>query len=116
MKTVIEQLEEFIERMKQGKFPCNAWLEDRNMKVYVRHGRHVINGEMRETMDLANVEVTHKGKGRYKKFMEAAHEMNPWDGTYHENTLNSRLADHHRRTGKIECGDPDCPCFYRAKK
>ncbi len=117
MKTVIKQLAEFIERMKQGKFPQNAWLEDSKMKVYVRHGHHCIEGEMRETLDIANVEVSekHQGKGLYKKFVEAAHEMNPWGITFHENTLNARLADHHRRSGKIETGNEYCPCFYRKK-
>jgi hypothetical protein len=94
MKTVIEQLAEFI-KDSENSYTNNLWLQDDIMKVYVRKGRHMVYpGKLSTTLDIAAVEVDEdkQGQGYWTDFLDKAHEMNPWEATYVENTLNPVLA------------------------
>lgn len=70
----------------------SQWLGDDEMKVYVRKGRHMVDGKMRITLDIAAVEVYEQSQGTFKNFLQRAHETHPWDGTYAECVHNPRLA------------------------
>lgn len=94
MKTVLEQLVDFIKESEE-KHVYNLWLGDDTMKVYVRKGRHMVYpGKLSTTLDIASVEVDEdkQGQGVFSDFLDKAHEMNPWDATYIENVLNPVLA------------------------
>jgi len=94
MKTVIEQLADFI-KSSEDSHTNNLWLQDDIMKVYVRKGRHMVYpGKLSTTLDIAAVEVDEdkQSQGHWTAFLDKAHEMNPWEATYVENTLNPILA------------------------
>jgi hypothetical protein len=93
--TVLEKLRKFIDEGKDAGYVPPMWLDDDDMKVYVRKGRHILQGgKIRVTLDIANVTVEEdkRGKGIFSKFLEQAHEMNPWDATYVECVHNQDLA------------------------
>lgn len=94
--TVLEKLRKFIDEGKDAGYVPPMWLDDDDMKVYVRKGRHILQagGKIRVTLDIANVTVEEdkRGKGIFSKFLEQAHEMNSWDATYVECVHNQDLA------------------------
>ena len=94
--TVLEKLRKFIDERKDAGYVFPMWLDDDDMKVYVRKGSHIlqVGGKIRATLDIANVTVDEdkRGKGIFSKFLEQAHEMNPWDATYVECVHNKDLA------------------------
>lgn len=92
MKTVLEQLNDFIEDSK-FKRTNNKWLCDELMNVYVRKGVHLISGAVSCTLDIASVEVREENQqqGLWTKFIKAAHQVNPWEATYVESVLNPFL-------------------------
>ena len=103
MKTVIEQLVDFINDAEE-KHVYNLWLSDDIMQVYVRKGRHVIySGKLSTTLDIASVTVAeeYQEQGFWTNFLNKAHEMNPWEATYIENTLNPVLTTSLFRHGWI---------------
>lgn len=98
MKTVIEQLADFIDALEnktpENYAPANLWLQDDVMKVYVRKGRHIISsGKISTTLDVANVEVDEakQGQGYWTKFISEAHKLNPWEATFIELVHNPIL-------------------------
>lgn len=50
----------------------NMWIEDDNIKVYVRKSTRFIEGEMKPFLDIASVLVDEQGKGTFTKFMTDA--------------------------------------------
>lgn len=94
--TVLEKLKEFIDEGKDSGYVPPKWIDDDDMKVYVRKGRHMLQagGKIRVTLDIANVTVDEdkRGQGIFSNFLEHAHEMNPWDATYVECVHNQDLA------------------------
>lgn len=93
--TVLERLKEFVDEGKDSGYVPPKWIDDDDMKVYVRKGRHILQaGKVRVTLDIANVTVEEdkRGKGIFSNFLEKAHEMNPWDATYVECVHNQDLA------------------------
>jgi hypothetical protein len=94
--TVLEKLKEFIDEGKDSGYVPPKWIDDDDMKVYVRKGRHLLKpgGKMQVCLDIASVEVDEdkRGKGIFSNFLEKAHEMNPWDATYVECVHNQDLA------------------------
>jgi hypothetical protein len=89
--SILEQLTTFL-KDSQDHFKANQWLSDDKMQVYVRKANRYLEGKRKVTLDIANVEVYHRGKGTFTRFLEAVHEMNPWDATYVECVLNPRFA------------------------
>ena len=94
MKTVLEQLADFIKESEET-YTRNLWLGDDKMKVYVRKGRHILGfGKLVWTLDIASVEVDEdkQGQGLWTDFLDKAHEMNPWEATHVECVHNPILA------------------------
>lgn len=83
MQTLIQQLEQFLQKAEE-RFVFTKWLADDKMKVYVRKGRHILSpavGKAQITLDVASVDVLEEfqGQGLFSEFLEKAHEMNPWE-------------------------------------
>ena len=100
MKTVLDQLADFIEESRD-RLTCNQWISDDDMKVYIRKGRHMLYpGRSSLTLDIASVEVQEekRGKGLWTAFLGKAHEMNPREATYiecvHNPILQASLIKH----------------------
>lgn len=93
--TVLEQLEEFIVKSKDSFYVLPKWIDDKDMKVYIRKGRHLLRsgGKIQVCLDIASVEVDEdkRGNGIFSNFLKKAHEMNPWDATYVECVHNKDL-------------------------
>jgi hypothetical protein len=89
--SVLKKLEAFLASV-ETRLTANEWLTDDKMQVYVRKGRRLIDGKMRTTLDIANVEVYDKGQGTFTDFLNKAHDMHPWDATYVECVHNPDLA------------------------
>jgi hypothetical protein len=78
----------------------NTWLTSGGISVYVRKGFHIgSDGQPHTYLDIANIEVKPKlqRKGRYKAFLALCHELQPYDGIYHENVHNEILRSYYRR-------------------
>ena len=104
MKTVIEQLSDFIEETEKGL--KNLWIQDDKMQVYVRKGYHLLSGKASTTLDIATVEVydEYRNKGLWTEFLKSAIELNPWSAVYVENVHNPYLASSLIRRGWITAG------------
>jgi ribosomal protein S18 acetylase RimI-like enzyme len=56
----------------------NAWLESREMSVYVRKGHHLgMNGELRSYFDIASIEVkpNFQRQGIFKRFLDLCQHL-----------------------------------------
>lgn len=94
-----------------------AWFKDSDMKVYVRVGRRMIEGSIRETIDIATIEVFKPGQGTFTRFLEQVEELaaaGPIHTIYVENVLESRFAEFFRKRGySVSPYAGETPCFYR---
>jgi hypothetical protein len=80
-------------------FTANEWLYAEEMMLYVRKGRHYIEGKPCITLDLASFEVYKRGEGTFTTFVQQAHADNPWEATYVECVHNRRLGKWLERHG-----------------
>lgn len=110
---VLEKLAEFI-KGAEDRFTMTEWLSDDKMQVYVRKGHHLIDGKMRDCLDVANVEVYEQQQGTWTDFIFKAHDMNPWDCTYVECVHNPVLAAWLLKNGFLPT--PTMESFYLPKK
>jgi len=64
--TVLEKLKEFIDGAKDSGYVPPKWIDDDDMKVYVRKGRHLLKpgGKIQVCLDIAYVEVDEDKRGR----------------------------------------------------
>lgn len=110
-----KELEKFIDE-SENKRIRNKWIDDENMKVYVRKGYRLINKKMVQTLDIASIAVDEDKRrmGFCSKFLEEAHELNPWDATFVECVLNQNLACHLLRNGWNMKEEENS--FYKLKK
>lgn len=103
MKTVIEQLTDFINALESKPnggpirvyAPANLWLEDDSMRVYVRRGNRIIfPGKLSVTLDIGTVVVDDdkQGQGYWTNFIDEAHRLNPWEATFVELVHNPILS------------------------
>ncbi len=95
----IDLLSDFIKAVSIRQFPNNEWLEGSDMKVYVRKSVRFLNNKRYTCLDIANIEVFEKGKGKFTRFLEEVHNLNPWDATLVENAHDPRLQDFMIRQG-----------------
>lgn len=73
----------------------NQWIHTRRINIYVRKGNHLVNKKITGTLDISNISVNEKYKGRNlaMQFIDDAHKINPFEYTYIENVLNPKLED-----------------------
>jgi hypothetical protein len=109
------ELVSFIQSAKH-QHRARAWLENEDIKVYVRKAVHNIEGKSLTTLDIANVEVAEdrRGQGIFTRFLNMAHEHNPWDATYIENAQDDRFANYFW-TRDWELLDDYSRSFYKKK-
>lgn len=96
-KSSLSQVEKFLAGPEH-----NAWLKVETMKVYVRKAGHLIDGNVIDTLDIANVDQLEKqrGKGKFRqlvidltKLLESKPDLRKQiKGIYVESVLNDRLA------------------------
>ncbi len=89
------ELAAFIESAQNQK-AARAWLENPDIKVYVRKSQRLIEGKMVTALDISNATVPEdrRGQGVFTRFLNMAHDINPWDATYVENAQEDRFANY----------------------
>lgn len=122
MKTVIEQLRDFIDALEnktsESYAPSNLWLQDDVMRVYVRKGRRIIYPKkISTTLDIGSVTVEEdeQGKGHWTTFIKAAHQLHPWEATFVESVLNLDLAASLIRHGWFSAPPPATDSYFFPK-
>lgn len=87
------------------------------MKAYVRKAEHsmVFSQSLITSLDIAAVEVyqEYRGQGKFKDFLNYAHEINPWQATYVESVNSDRLRDFLFRDHWQAASTPFC--FFKPK-
>ncbi len=103
--TVEKQLFEFTSRgYSHAMTPMNRWLEDPSIRVYVRRGYRLLGEQslgsrLATVLDIANVEASARGQGRFTKFLDYVERNEPFEGVFIENVLDLRLANFFLRRG-----------------
>ena len=114
--TIIEKLSEFIKNADNSG-PRNLWIEDENMKVYVRKSRRLLAGKMICALDIATISVdeSKQRQGFCTNFLTEAHESNPWDATFVECVLDKNLSSSLIRRGWILKEGEETESFFMPK-
>ena len=83
--------------------------------VYSRRTRHLINGKVMFTLDVANISIDGglRGNGIGMGIINKMHEMNPYQATYIESLLNEGLHQRLLNEGWIPVKDTYPPCVYK---
>lgn len=127
---VVEQLQKFIAESHEFRYN-RKWLEDDEMKVYVRRGRrhlpsqdvmNMLSSQLSAsstkealTLELASIDVLQQGEGRFTEFLAEAEKLNPWDAIFIENVLTTRFESYFIRNGFLPVPNTTPICFYRWK-
>lgn len=113
--SVLDELDDFIEKSKNIKYSTNKWLEFDEFKVYVRKTNRFLFGKIYTSLDIASIEVCEREqrKGICKNFIKRVHDNNPFDVTYIENVLNHYLSDHLERNGWMATGSELPKSYYK---
>lgn len=107
--------QEFIKQRAQR----NAWVKFAHMDVYLRHSPHMLNGERRQCVDLANLDIPEErfqSKGEFKALVLHVAQLLPDNHyIYVENVLTPRFEQHFLKNGWTRdsvVGIGGTPCFY----
>ena len=99
----------------------NAWLHTDHMEIYIRKGRHLINGKIKLTLDVANVQVeeAHQGKGIFRNYLnriESESVKYGFEGVMVESILQKRLLPFLKGRGYEQCNDlqNSCPNLFKS--
>lgn len=93
----------------------NQWLRFPTGDVYVRKGFHKINGQITNTLDIANISIKQqfRGKGIGTTIFESFHQNNPFPMTFVESVINERLEQWLERNQWLSVEWSNPPCFYK---
>lgn len=94
----------------------NLWIESDNgvIRCYVRKAFHRIDNELKNTLDIANIDVAkeYQNRGIGSAVINKLHELNPFTITYVESILNPDLYKRLISQGWIDT-NTDPPCLYK---
>jgi hypothetical protein len=110
----MSELERFLSRGPSRQ--CyTAWITHGVVRVYLRRFFRHIEGEVREVIDLANVEVNrHKrGQGVFTAFLDELEAKLPVEWLYIENAHDGRFSEFFLRKGFTRDTRYEEPCFYK---
>jgi hypothetical protein len=95
----------------------NQWLETDTIKIYIRKGTHMIDGNLAKTLDIANINIdeTERGQGVGTMLIDWLHQQNPFPVTHVENIQNPRLYTHLKRLGWLDVAGTEPPSVYKLK-
>lgn len=106
-------LDEFLANPALSSY--RAWVEEPGFKsLYVRWGRHFIDGKMHAMLDLANANALHERSGALTRLLDRLEAQHPQLGLYMADVLNEHLHAFLVRRGFTR--DPYKPmdyCYYR---
>jgi hypothetical protein len=96
-----------------------AWVTFKKIDLYVRRGRHVVNGNIRLTLDFANLEASerHRSSGDLWRAVELAESLEKQRIVFIENVHSERLvASLVKKNWSVTSDDGFTPSFYRENK
>ncbi len=95
----------------------NRWFHGPHIGMYLRRTRRVIDDNVVETIDIANVEVdeAHQGKGIFTEYLSVIESLAIWNHltVYMENILNPKLAEFMFKRGYIRPDKIRDVCVYK---
>ena len=99
------------------RWQYRTWLETAAMRVYMRKTRRLLAGLMRNSLDIAAIEIAEEqqGKGLFSAFMEKAHTLNPYEVTYLEHAHNPLIEAWCVRHGWVADPGTSPTSFYALK-
>lgn len=93
-------------------YPRNLWVKFPGFRdLYVRKGPYCIDGEFKESIQLANFAVRKDGQGSFRKLINFLEENYPHFTIVVENALTERLDNICRHMGFVQINAE----FYRAE-
>ena len=113
-----------VTKAEDSMRPRNMWLDfDPTLKVYVRRahrllGPRTLGSRLTTVLDIANVEATPTGQGRFRKFLTHVETFEPWEGVFVENVMSERFKQFFRKRGYKEVDydpilEPSTSSFYK---
>lgn len=97
----------------------NVWINvGESIQVYVRKGRHGIDGMILSTIDIANITIGEKyrGKGLGTELIDYVHSHNPFHATFIESILNEDFYLHLKEVGWRDVFLSNPPSVYKKIK
>ena len=88
----------------------------RSISVYTRKGIHLINGKRRNTLDIANISISRRGKGLGMAVVNLMHQVNPFEATYVESILNERFGKRLLKEGWLVVKEANPLTVYKDKE
>lgn len=113
MIPIIEECRAKITEFLQGRERNTYLYIDGIASVYVRKGHHLIEKNMLSTFDIGSINVYEPGQGTGTIIIELIHEMNPYDVTFIESLLNTRLHSRLLLSGWKNVAGSNPPCVYK---
>lgn len=113
---MLPTLDEFIAR-GPDQWPRNSYVREPGFStLYVRWGRHALDGEVLICLDLANMTARHEGKGTFKRLVARLREQHPSVPLFVESVLNEQLIPGLLRLGFETVPDAMPPSFLLGRK
>ena len=120
MKTTIGKAVKGLVELYKKHIPANAWLDDNQLKVYVRITERYLDGERLPSIDIANVEVVRelRGNGIFAGVLADIEQIAQDTGriVYVESILEPRLERFLQQRGYEEVPKAMPPCWFRRVK
>lgn len=91
----------------------NTWIRVGGVSIYVRKGHHLIDGEIRDTFDIGNINIEPMGTGIGTVVIDMIHDLNPYSITFIENILNPRFYEHLKHAGWLDVKGSSPPSLYK---
>ena len=110
----VNSLEKFLSSKNR-----NAWIYSKDMKIYVRKSRYLINKEFIDFIDLASIEVYEKNKGHFTSFIKSLLIEYPYKNIYVQNIMNPALEHILNKLGFLvdeKMSMEGCVCMYKLKE
>jgi hypothetical protein len=99
-------LDAFLAEAVQSWLPHRSFVSEPGWKIlYVRVTRRALNGRLRSTIDLANLEATRKGKGAFRRLVAKLSAAYPDRTIFVELVQTERFLDGLLRMGFVRVDD-----------
>ena len=107
LPSVETQLIAWIDAIERGDTGRCITLKRGGFRLYIRCTSHRIDGEDVMMLDIANITIPEKlrGRGWFSAFRRLAERVHPWQATYYESVLNPRLRNYFERAGLVPDGE-----------
>ena len=98
----------------EGRRAYRDYLENEQIRLYLRKSRRIIGEKVRFCLDIASIEIAeeYQGRGLFTKIMALLHEMNPYEVSYLESILNPVLEEWCKKRRWVQMPYTQPPAFY----